>query len=364
MRAAIYDEYGGPEVLRVGEVEKPTPGEGEVLVRVRAVALNHLDIWVRRGLPIELELPHIGGSDIAGEVAELGPGVEERVGGESWLEVGAPVVIDPSLGCGTCEWCLAGETSLCADYKIIGEHVRGGLAEYVVVPAENLYPIPEGYPFEKAAAAPLTFLTAWRGLISRGRLQAGEDVLVTGASGGVSTAAIQIAKLAGARVFAVTTTENVERVRDLGADVVYDRNEVDFSREVWKDTGKRGVDLILDSVGSATWKGNIRALTKGGRLVVYGATTGAIAETDLRLVFWKQAEIIGTTMSNRREFETVMTLVFRGQLRPVVDLVWPLDRIREAHERIEAGEQFGKVVLEIGGQKSSSEISWDGPHPI
>lgn len=338
MKAAVFEEFGGAEVLRVVEVERPVPGAGEVLVRVRAAALNHLDIWVRRGLPIETTMPHIGGSDIAGEVAEVGPGV-------TGVEVGARVVVDPSTGCGGCEWCRAGEVPLCVDYKIIGEHTQGGFAEYVVVPAANLYPIPDDYSFEEAAAAPLVFLTAWRGLISRGRLRAGEDVLVTGASGGVASAAVQIAKLAGARVFAVTTTENVERVRELGADVVYDRTKVDFSRELWRDTGKRGVDLTLDSVGSATWKANLRALSRGGRLVVYGATTGPIGETDLRVVFWKQVEIIGTTMANRREFEEVMKLVFRGELKPVVDVVWPLERIREAHERVEAGEQFGKVVL-------------------
>lgn len=340
MKAAIFAENGGPEVLRVVEVERPVPGAGEVLLRVRAAALNHLDIWVRRGLPIETTMPHIGGSDIAGEVAELGPGV-------AGVEVGARVVVDPSTGCGGCEWCRAGEVPLCPDYKIIGEHTQGGFAEYVAVPAANLYPIPEGFSFEEAAAAPLVFLTAWRGLISRGRLRAGEDVLVTGASGGVASAAVQIAKFAGARVFAVTTTENVERVRELGADVVYDRAKVDFSRELWRDTGKRGVDLTLDSVGSGTWKQNLRALARGGRLVVYGATTGPIGETDLRVLFWKQAEIIGTTMSNRGEFEEVMKLVFRGKLKPVVDVVWPLERIREAHERVEAGEQFGKVVLKI-----------------
>jgi NADPH:quinone reductase-like Zn-dependent oxidoreductase len=338
MKAAVFGEYGGVEVLRVEEVATPAPREGEVLLRVRAAALNHLDLWVRQGLPIEITMPHIGGSDIAGEVVEVGSGV-------AGVEVGARVVVDPSLGCGRCEWCRRGEVPLCVEYRIIGEHTQGGFAEYAVVPAANLYPIPESYSFEEAAAAPLVFLTAWRGLISRGRLRAGEDVLVTGASGGVATAAIQIAKLAGARVFAVTTTENLERVRELGADVVYDRTAVDFSRELWKDTGKRGVDLTLDSVGSATWTQNLRALARGGRLVVYGATTGPVGETDLRVLFWKQAEIIGTTMSNRREFDEVMKLVFRGALRPVVDVVWPLERIREAHERMEAGEQFGKIVL-------------------
>ena len=271
-------------------------------------------------------------------VEEVGPEVEG-------VEVDARVVVNPSLWCGRCEWCKRGEEPLCVRYRILGEHTQGGFAEYVVVPAANLYPIPDDVPFEEAAAAPLVFLTAWRGLISRGRLRAGEDVLVTGASGGVSTAAIQIAKLAGARVFAVTTTENVERVRELGADVVYDRTEVDFSRAVWQDTNKRGVDLILDSVGEATWTQNVRALARGGRLVVYGATTGPRSETDLRQLFWKQIEIIGTTMANQREFEEVMKLVFRGELRPVVDVVWPLERIRDAHERLERGEQFGKVVL-------------------
>jgi len=340
MKAAIFEEFGGPEVLRVVEVERPVPGVGEVLVRVRAASLNHLDLWVRRGLPIETTMPHIGGSDIAGEVVEVGEGVRG-------IGVGTRVVVDPSIGCGGCEWCRAGEVPLCPDYKIIGEHTQGGFAEYVVVPAANLLPIPDGFPYELAAAAPLVFLTAWRGLITRGRLRAGEDVLVTGASGGVATAAIQIAKYAGARVFAVTTTENVERVRELGAEVVYDRTQVDFSREIWKDTGKRGVDLTLDSVGAATWTGNLRALARGGRLVVYGATTGALAETDLRLLFWKQIELIGTTMSNRNEFETVMRLVFRGELKPVVDVVLPLEQIREAHERLEAGEQFGKVVIVV-----------------
>lgn len=338
MKAAIFDVNGGPEVLRVADVPTPEPGAGEVLVRVRAAALNHLDLFVREGLPIETPMPHIGGSDIAGEVAAVGAGVRG-------VEVGERVVVNPSIGCGHCEWCRKGEEPLCVDYRIIGEHTQGGFAEYVAVPAANLYRIPEGFSFEEAAAAPLVFLTAWRGLISRGRLRAGEDVLVTGASGGVSTAAVQIAKLAGARVFAVTTTENVERVRSLGADVVYDRSSVDFSKEVWKDTGKRGVDLILDSVGQATWKQNVRALARGGRLVVYGATTGPVVETDLRVLFWKQAEIIGTTMSNRHEFEEVMKLLFRGVLKPVVDVVWPLERIREAHERMEAGEQFGKIVL-------------------
>ncbi|HEX9106221.1 MAG TPA: zinc-binding dehydrogenase [Longimicrobiales bacterium] len=338
MRAALFDAPGGPEVLRIEEVERPEPGPGEVLVQVKAAAMNHLDLWVRRGLPLETTWPHIGGSDVAGVVAALGPGV-------AGVEAGERVVVNPSLWCGRCEWCLKGEQPLCVSYRILGEHTNGGFAEYVAVPARNLLPIPDDLAFTEAAAVPLPFSTAWRGLITRGRLRAGEVVLVTGASGGVSVGALQIAKLAGARVFAVTTGENVERVRALGADVVYDRESMDWSKQVWKDTGKRGVDQILDSVGEATWSQNLRALARGGRLVTYGATTGPNALTDVRVVFWKQIEILGTTMATPAEFETVMRLVFRRSLRPVVDVELPLAEVRQAHERLEAGRQFGKIVL-------------------
>ncbi len=338
MRAAVFHEFGGPEQVRLEDVPTPEPGPGEVRLAVRAVGMNHLDVWVRRGLPVNAPMPHIGGADAAGVVDALGPGVEG-------IEVGARVVVNPGLSCGHCAWCLAGEQSLCESFRILGEHTQGAFAEYVVVPVGNLFPIPEEMPFEEAAAAPLAFLTAWRGLIGRGRLRAGEDVLATGASGGVATAAVQIGALAGARVFAVTSTPYVERVRALGADVVYDRERVDYSREVWQATGKRGVDVILDSVGQATWKQNVRALARGGRLVVYGATTGPTAETDLRLIFWKQVEVIGTTMSSRTEFETVMRLVVRGALHPVVDVVLPLERAADAHARLEAGAQFGNIVL-------------------
>jgi NADPH:quinone reductase-like Zn-dependent oxidoreductase len=230
-------------------------------------------------------------------------------------------------------------------YRIIGEHTTGGLAEVVVVPARNLFAVPDDYPLERAAAAPLAFLTAWRGLITRGRLRAGESALITGASGGVASAAIQIAHHVGARVYAVTTADHLEQVRGLGADVVYDRTQVDFSKAVWSDTNKRGVDVIFDSVGEAIWRQNVRAAGRLGRVVVYGGTTGPRLETDARLLFWKQLEIIGTTMSNRREFTEVMQLVFTGVLQPVIDVTWPLERVREAHARLEAGEHFGKIVL-------------------
>jgi len=339
MKAAVFHEFGGPEVLRVEDVPTPEPGQGEVLVRVRAAALNHLDLWVRRGLPIETTMPHIGGSDIAGEVAGLGKGVKG-------VKKGARVVINPSLSCGECEWCRAGDEPLCTSYKIIGEHVQGGLAEFVTVPAANLFPIPDALSFEQAAAAPLPYLTAWRGLVTRGRLQSGGSVLVTGASGGVASAAIQIARHIGARVFAVTTTDNVERTRSLGADFVYDRNQQpEFSKQLWADTGKRGVDVVFDSVGEPLWQQCVRSLARGGRLVVYGATSGYSVSLDLRVVFWKQIEVIGTTMATRSEFEEVMRLVFSGALAPIVDTVLPLEKIRDAHERLESGAQFGKIVL-------------------
>ncbi|HUF51669.1 MAG TPA: alcohol dehydrogenase catalytic domain-containing protein [Longimicrobiales bacterium] len=338
MRAAVFSEFGGADVVAVREVALPEPGAGEVRLQVAAAALNHLDVWVRRGLPIETPMPHIGGADVAGIVDAVGPGVEG-------VQLEARVIADPSIACGTCEWCRAGDEPLCVQYRILGEHTQGAFAEYVIVPARNLYPVPAGYPLETAAAAPLVFLTAWRGLITRGRLRQGETVLITGASGGVATAAVQIAKHVGARVHAVTTTDNIERVRALGADTVYDRNAVDFAKEVWRDTDRRGVDVIFDAVGAATWQQNVRAVSRGGRIVVYGATTGPQLETDARVLFWKQADILGTTMSSRREFEHVMQLVFSGALEPVIDVVWPLERAREAHERLEAGHQFGKIVL-------------------
>jgi len=231
------------------------------------------------------------------------------------------------------------------EYRIIGEHLPGGFAEYVVVPAENVMPVPDGFDLETAAAAPLTFLTAWRALVTRGRLRAGERVLITGASGGVSTAAIQIARHLGAEVHAITTAENLDRVRALGAHYAWDRGEPGHRRQMWDATGRRGFPLILDSVGQATWHENVRALARAGRLVVYGATSGPHAVTDIRYLFWKQVDVLGSTMSNRREFEAVMDLVFRGVLRPVIDSVYPLDQVRAAQERLEAGAQFGKILL-------------------
>lgn len=306
--------------------------------------MNHLDLWVRRGLPIETTMPHIGGSDVVGRVDALGKDVA------GWTE-GDRVVINPSLWCGRCEWCRQGEESLCERFRILGEHTQGGFAEYVTVPARNLHPLPEDFDSATAAAAPLVYLTAWRGLVTRGRLREGDTVLITSASGGVGTAAVQIARHIGAKVFAVTSAPWVDRVRALGADSVYDRSDpgVDYGREVWTATEKRGVDVVFDSVGEATFKRNVRTLARTGRMVVYGATTGPRGEIDIRLLFWRQLEILGTTMANQKEFREVMALILDGALQPVVDRVYSLDRATEAHRRLEAGEAFGSIVLTPDG---------------
>ena len=339
MRAAAFAEFGGPEVVRIHEMETPEPGPGEVRIAVRAAAMNHLDLWVRRGLPLKITMPHIGGSDVAGVVDAVGPGVEG-------VQEGARVVVDPSLDYAWYEGVLGGPTLPGPEFRIIGEHTQGGFAEYCVVPAANLMEIPEHVPFETAAAASLVAVTAWRALMVRGGLKAGERVLITGASGGVSTLAIQLARLAGAEVFAVTSgPDNVERVKDLGAHAVYDRLETNWGKQVWLDTGKRGVDLALDAVGQSVWAQCLKALAVRGRLVTYGATTGAAGETEIRLVFWRQLSILGSTMGSPGEYRTVMDLVFQGKVTPVIHAVLPLEETRRAHEMLEAGEVFGKVVL-------------------
>lgn len=339
MRAAIFHEHGGPEVVRIEQVQRPRPARGEVLVQVRASAMNHLDLWVRRGIPIETTMPHIGGSDIAGVVAEVGDGVDAA-------RVGERVVVNPSLWCGRCWACARGQESMCVRFRILGEHTDGGFAEFAAAQADHVYRIPDAMSFQEAAAIPISYMTAWRALVTRAALRPGEDVLVIGASGGTALAAVQIARLMGARVFAVTKgAEKVQRLRELGADVVYDREETDWSKAVFKDTDRRGVDVVVENVGAPTWAGSVRALANGGRLVTYGGTAGPKVELDVRGVFWKQIQVIGTTMASRGEFEDLLRVVFAGRLQPVIDTVLPLDDARAAHERLEAGGQVGKIVL-------------------
>ncbi|MEX0935427.1 MAG: zinc-binding dehydrogenase [Gemmatimonadota bacterium] len=339
MRAAIFSEHGGPEVLRIADVDVPEPGPGEVRIRVRASALNHLDLWVRRGLPIETTMPHIGGSDIAGRVEAVGPGVEG-------VPEGTRVVVDPVLGWEWVEGVERGEDFPAPRFRLIGEHTQGGFAEYAVVPAANLLQVPDEVSFETAAAAGLVFVTAWRALVTRGGVRAGESVLVTGGSGGVATAAIQIAARSGARVCVLTSgKENAERVRELGAEVVLDRTEGSIAEVLEDGLGKATIDLALDSVGEPAWDGLIRVLKVRGRLVSIGATAGPKPGIDLRHVFWKQLSILGSTMGSPAEFRQVMRLVFRGAFRPVVDAILPLEQVEEAHRRLEAGDVFGKLVL-------------------
>lgn len=337
MKAAVFAEHGGPEVLTLEDLPTPEPGPGEVRIRVRAAAMNHLDLWVRRGLPIDITMPHIGGSDLSGDVDAVGPGVE--------VAIGTRVAVDPSLGY---EWYdrKAGDPPVEQPYRLIGEHTQGGFAEYAVVPAANLLELPDSADYETAAAAGLVAVTAWHALVGRAGLQAGETLLVTGGSGGVSTIAIQIGRHLGAKVFTVTSgDENVERARKLGADVAYDRRKVDFATELWADTNKRGVDVVLDSVGEDIWPSLMRSLATYGRLVSYGGTTGHRARINIPQLFWRQVTVMGSTMGTPAEFREVMALVFDGTLVPPIHAVMPLENIREAHELLEAGGVFGKIVI-------------------
>ncbi|HET90035.1 MAG TPA: alcohol dehydrogenase [Chloroflexi bacterium] len=343
MKALCFHEHGDLDVLQYTDVPDPQVGPGQVLIRVRACALNHLDVWVRRGWPgLKLELPHWTGADVAGEIAALGEGVNREV----W-EVGQRVVVDPGLTTVEDEFTRRGEHSVSPGYLILGEHLRGGHAEYVAVPAANLMLIPEAWDFSQAAAPLLVSLTAWRMLIHRARVQPGESVLVIGAGGGVNSMAIQIAKLAGATVYALTSSaEKMEKAQALGADVVLNYHEDStWSKTLYKLTGRRGVDVVVDNIGQATLGQSIRAVARGGRIVVVGNTSGPKTEIDIRFVFGKQISIIGSTMGSHQDFHDVMELVWGGKLKTVVDRVMPLSEGRAAFEALERGEQFGKIVL-------------------
>lgn len=340
MKALAFHQHGGIDMLRYQDVPDPEIDAGDVLVRVRACALNHLDLFVREGLPgLKLPLPFWSGCDIAGEVAGVGAAVQG-------VAVGDRVAVNPNLSCGRCEFCIRGEDSLCVTYGILGEHRHGGLAEYVKVDGQNVAKLPDQVRFEDAAAFILVNMTAWRMLVTQARLRAGEDLLILGVGGGVSSTAVQIGKLCGARVWVTSSSdEKLQRARDLGADECINYSKEDWARAVSQKTGRRGVDVVLENVGAATWKDSLRTLAKGGRLVTCGATSGPIGETDIRVVFWKQVSIIGSTMSSRREFNEVMAQLFRGRLRAVVDSVAPLAEGAAAQEKLAAGKQFGKIVL-------------------
>jgi len=340
MKALYFTEHGALDVLRYGDVPDPSPGRGEILVKVRACAVNHLDIWVRRGWPgLKLEMPHWCGADVSGEVAALDEGVSE------W-RVGDRVVIDPGISTADDEFTRTGEVSVSPGYQILGEQRRGGACEYVAVPEGNLHRMQEGWDFPQAAAPLLVTLAAWRMLIHRAGLRAGESVLVVGAGGGVNSMAVQIAKLAGATVYVVCgNAEKGKRARELGADAVLDRSRVDWSKEIFKITGRRGVDVVVDNVGKATIMKSMQAVARGGRIVIIGNTSGPRAEIDMRYVFGKQISLIGSTMGSHQDFHEVIRLLREGKLRPVIDRVMPLEEGIEAYTMMERGEQFGKIVL-------------------
>jgi NADPH:quinone reductase-like Zn-dependent oxidoreductase len=340
VRAVVIPEHGDPEVLRIMDVPEPKIAPNEVLVRVRACALNHLDLWVRRGLPgITFPLPLIPGSDISGEIVQAGELVAN-------VKPGDAVLLAPGVSCGHCAACSAGNDNMCRKYAALGYGQNGGCAEFVRAPGVNAIPIPAGLSFEEAAAVPLVFLTAWHMLVTRAGLKPGEDVLVLGAGSGVGSAAIQIAKLMGARVMATAgSPEKLEKARALGADELVNHAKQPISAEVRRWTARRGVDVVFEHVGEATWEQSIASLATGGRLVTCGATTGFDAKLDLRFLFVKQLSLLGSYMGSRAELYTVVKLVGERKLHAVIDRVLPLTEAVQAHRLLERREQFGKIVL-------------------
>jgi NADPH:quinone reductase-like Zn-dependent oxidoreductase len=340
MRAVRVHEHGGPEVLRLEDLPVPEPGPGQVRVRVRAAAMNHLDLWVRKGIPgVRFPLPLTLGSDGAGVVDAVGPGVRSARPGDE-------VVLNPGVSCGVCPACLRGRDNLCRDYGLLGEHRDGTDAEFVVVPEANLVRKPANLSFEEAAAFPLVFLTAWNMLVTNARLRPGEEVLVWGAGSGVGSAAIQIAKAHHARVIAVAGDDwKLERAKQLGADETVNHRTQNVLEEVRRLTGRRGVDVVFEHVGRATWEVSVKALARGGRLVTCGATSGAVVETDVRYVFGKAISVHGTWVGSKGELWDLLPLVEAGVLKPVLDRTFPLSEVQEAHSYLEAGRHFGKVVL-------------------
>ncbi|HET9802930.1 MAG TPA: zinc-binding dehydrogenase [Candidatus Acidoferrum sp.] len=342
MKAILFEKHGGPEVLQYTDAPEPQLGARDVLVRVRACALNHLDLWVRGGLPgVMIPLPHIPGSDISGEIVAMGSEVKR-------VSVGRKVLLAPGVSCGRCAACLAGNDNQCREFSNLGYIHDGGCAEYVKCPEVNCFRYPEKLSFEEAAAVPLVFQTAWHMLIGRAQLQPGEEVLVLGAGSGVGSAAIQIAKFFGCRVIATAgSEEKLAKAKQLGADETIHHHKEKIRDSVRKFTAKRGVDVIFEHVGTAVWDDCIASLAPGGRLVTCGATTGFDAKIDIRFLFVRQLSILGSYMGTKDEFATVLKLVNDGKLKPVVDKIFPLQECRAAHEYLESGAQFGKVVLHV-----------------
>jgi NADPH:quinone reductase-like Zn-dependent oxidoreductase len=339
MKAVRIHQFGGPEVLTYEDIPDPQPRKDRVLVRVRACSLNHLDLWVRKGLP-GVKLPHILGSDVAGEVVEVG----EYVSG---FKTGQRVLIAPMHFCRHCAKCLAGLQNQCREFTVLGNGVDGGNRELIAVPPANVIPIPDSLDFNQAASVPLVFVTAWHMLVGRAGVRPGQTVLVLGASSGVGIAAIQIAKLFHCRVITTAGDETkLAKARELGADYGINHYQQKISEEVRKITNKEGVDIVIEHVGAATWDESLKSLKAGGALVTCGATTGSNVAIELRHLFARQLSLLGSYMGTMGELHEVLGHVFAGRLRPVVDRVFPLSEIRAAHEYLEKSQMFGKVIVQ------------------
>jgi NADPH:quinone reductase-like Zn-dependent oxidoreductase len=353
MKAVLFRRHGGPEVLEYTNFPTPEPKPGEALIRLHAAALNRMDVMVRNGWPgIKLQLPHINGADGAGEIVAFGSATETGA-----LETGDHVVIDANLGCGSCEFCLAGKDNMCRDWHLLGETVRGTYAEYVSLPVKQLYRLPKDFDFHQAAAAALVYQTAWHSLVRRGELQKGETVLIVGAGGGVNTASLQIAKYIGAQVVVIGSDSNkLEMADSLGADILIDRSrEEDWSKAVFLATNKRGVDVVVDNVGT-TFMLSLRALRKGGRLLTVGNSGAPKFEIDNRYLFAKHLSILGSTMSPLDEFKEVMDLVVAGTLKPVIDRTYSLEDAARAQERLWRNKNFGKITLDIPSRQKHAGL--------
>ncbi len=340
MKAVIFEKHGGPDVLEYADVADPQIKANEVLVEVRACALNHLDVWARGGLPgIEIPLPHILGNDIAGVVREAGELV-------TWVNEGDEVLLHPGTSCGHCIECLRGLDNLCAEYDILGYRRAGGYAQLVAAPGVNVIPKPKNLSWEEAAALPLVTVTAWHMLVTRAQVQPGEDVLIHAAGSGVGSLGIQVAKLRGARVIATASSdEKLEKARELGADETINYTNKDWHKEVKKLTGRQGVDVVFEHTGAETWPGSIASLKKNGRLVTCGATSGFDARTDIRQLFYRHLTFLGSFMGSKAEMLDAMKFIERGQIRAVIDQTLPLYEAERAHELMEDRAQFGKLVL-------------------
>lgn len=341
MKAAIFNRHGSPDVFEMGEVTLPNHSENEIVIDVKAFALNYVDIWVRRGSPtMKLPLPHIGGTDASGIISKIG---------SKWMDkfsIGDHVLVNPGLSCFKCKYCLAGQQSMCTTFKIFGAATWGGAAEQAIIPGSNVHKIPDTLSFEEAAAAPLTFVTAYRMLRTKANVKEGEKVLVTGAGGGIGTVAVQMAKKMGATVIALTSSEKIDRLRNLDVDYC-----LDYKKDSeWDKTANEltdGIDVVIDSVGEATWEKSINVLAKGGRLASCGATTGSLGKTQIRSVFAKQLTIYGSYMGSNSDFLAALSMLYSGKVRPVIDSIRPLEQISDAHSLLESGKHFGKVVLTI-----------------